>query len=208
MRDAIQHRPFYWSGRPAQRFFILRRLEESYGAKEPVDFTKAKLTVEHVMPQTATKPWLDQLADEVRDESSAEELHQLLLHTLGNLTLSAENAKLSNHPFERKQQILDNSALQMNREIAETQRWGKEQILTRASDLAARAIQLWPAPLSNSRALVDDRREWALLRAALTVLPAGSWTTYGELAELIGTHPRAVGSYVAAGPMSPTPTAH
>lgn len=197
LRDAIRHRPFYWSGRPAQRFFVLRRLEESFDAKEPVDFTKAKLTIEHVMPQTATKPWLDQLAEEVSDEGSAEELHQLLLHTLGNLTLTSENAKLSNHPFERKQQILDNSALQMNRWIAETPRWGKEQIQARADDLAARAVQLWPAPLSNSRALVDDRREWALLRAALTILPAGSWTTYGDLAELIGTHPRAVGSYLA-----------
>ncbi|MEU4835998.1 DUF262 domain-containing protein [Streptosporangium sp. NPDC023615] len=197
LQDAIRHRPFYWSGRSSQRFFVLRRLEESFEAKEPVDFAKAKLTIEHVMPQTPTKPWLDQLAEEVTDEGSAEELHALLLHTLGNLTLTAENAKLSNHPFDRKQQILDNSALQMNRQIAETPQWGKEQILARADDLAARAVRLWPAPLPNAKALVDDRREWAQLRAALTVLPAGSWTTYGELAELIGTHPRAVGGYIA-----------
>ena len=28
--------------------FVLRRLEESYGASEPVDFQRVKLTIEHV----------------------------------------------------------------------------------------------------------------------------------------------------------------
>jgi hypothetical protein len=30
--------------------FVLRRLEESYQAAEPVDFDRAKLTIEHVLP--------------------------------------------------------------------------------------------------------------------------------------------------------------
>ena len=29
------------------------------------------------------------------------------MHTLGNLTLTGENTRLSNHPYERKQQILN-----------------------------------------------------------------------------------------------------
>jgi hypothetical protein len=108
--------------------FVLRRLEESYGAPEPVDFARAQLTIEHVLPQTPTEEWLATLAEDVTDEAGPQELHELLVHTLGNLTLSAENARLSNSPFQRKQDIYQASALRMNREIAEEPRWGKAQI--------------------------------------------------------------------------------
>ena len=62
---------------------MLRRLEESYSAAEPVDFSAAKLTIEHVLPQTPTAEWLDLLAAEVTEEAGPEELHELLVHTLG-----------------------------------------------------------------------------------------------------------------------------
>jgi hypothetical protein len=42
------------------------------------------------MPQTLTKEWLDLLAAEVTDEPGPSELHNELIHTLGNLTLSAD----------------------------------------------------------------------------------------------------------------------
>ena len=41
VREAIRNRPFYKTGRSNQRFQVLRRLEESYGASEPVDYAKA-----------------------------------------------------------------------------------------------------------------------------------------------------------------------
>ena len=127
VRRSIRTRPFYWTGRGPQRTFVLRRLEESYGAPEPVDFSAAKLTIEHVLPQTPTDEWLKLLADEVTEEAGPEELHDLLVHTLGNLTLTAENAKLSNSPFQRKQDILHASALQMNREIADAPAWARRR---------------------------------------------------------------------------------
>ncbi|WP_207394196.1 DUF262 domain-containing protein [Actinomadura formosensis] len=125
LRTAIRTRPFYWSGRPNQRFFVLKRLEQSHQSSEPVDFAAARLTIEHVMPQTATQDWLDHLSTEVDGEDGPAELHAELLHTLGNLTLTADNAKLSNHPFQRKQEMFDASALRMNREIAEAPGWGR-----------------------------------------------------------------------------------
>jgi alkylated DNA nucleotide flippase Atl1 len=200
LRTNIRARPFYWTGRPGQRFFVLKRLEQSYGAKEPVDFDSAKLTIEHVMPQTATKEWLELLSREVTDEGGPGELHGSLLHTLGNLTLTAENSRLSNHPFKRKQEIFDASALRMNREIASTERWGKREILARSTALAERAIQLWPAPLTGGANLEDERRTWVLLRQILAELPAGSWTTFGDLATVIGGHPGGIGTYMIARP--------
>lgn len=195
LRDAIRTRPFYWTGRGPQRTFVLRALEESYGSDEPVDFSTGKLTVEHVMPQSATKEWLDQLAPVGTGEAQdPQELHDLLVHTLGNLTLTGHNSELSNSPLQRKQQIYSTSALAMNREIADAQRWGQAEILARADQLADRAAKIWPAPVAfATEDIGGGTSDWDLMRRALAALPRGSWTTYGDVAELIGSSPVAVG---------------
>ncbi|MFF2541685.1 DUF262 domain-containing protein [Kitasatospora sp. NPDC058063] len=200
LREAIRTRPFYWSGRSNQRFHVLRRLEESHAASEPVDFEKASLTIEHVLPQRPPQAWFDLLSEETEDGQSPKELHDLLVHTLGNLTLSGDNSKLSNHPFDRKQQLLDSSALRMNQQIAAAERWGKAEILARADRLAERAIGLWPAPIGAVKTIGDEWSGWADLRAALVAMPSGTWTSYGDVAELIGTHAIGVGNHLATKP--------
>lgn len=200
LREAIRSKPFYWSGRPLQRSYILRRLEESYGSSEPVDFAKASLSVEHVLPQRPAASWFELLADETEPNQTPQELHDLLVHTLGNLTLTGDNAKLSNSPFERKQQILDSSALRMNQEIAAEKRWGKAEILARADRLTDRAVELWPGPIGGVKPTGEEWPGWAELRAALVAMPSGTWTTYGDVAELIGSHPVPVGTYLGSHP--------
>lgn len=145
LRDKIRTAPFYQYGRPSQRKLVLQRLEESFEHPEPVAFDEARLTIEHVMPQSPGDEWLRILRAEVAEGESPEDLHSRLQHTLGNLTLTGVNAELSNHPFERKQGLLNGSHLEMNRRIAATGRWGSAEILARADDLADRAIGLWPA---------------------------------------------------------------
>lgn len=196
LRDAIAHKPFFWGGRPEQRSHVLRRLEESHGATERVDFTTSKLTVEHILPQKPAPAWLEQLAEETEGDETPHELHDRLVHTLGNLTLSGDNAKLSNHPFHRKQEIYDSSALKMNQEIAAERRWGKAEILARAERLTEQAITLWHGPIGAVRDANDEWAGWADLRAALVAMPSGTWTTYGDVAELIGSHAVPVGSYL------------
>jgi alkylated DNA nucleotide flippase Atl1 len=200
IREAVRTKPFYWSGRGPQRTFVLRRLEESYASPEPVDWRAAKVTVEHVMPQSLTDAWKEHLAQEAAAAGMSEaELHESVVHTLGNLTLTAENERLSNHPFTRKQEILTRSGLVMNREIAATARWGKTEIDARAGRLADRIIRLWPGPVGRGDDS-DASRDWTQLHQALALMPAGSWTTYGDLAELIGSHPVAVGGHLATKP--------
>jgi alkylated DNA nucleotide flippase Atl1 len=199
VRRSARSRPFYWTGRGPQRTYILRKLEESYGALEPVDFDKAKLTIEHVLPQTLNDEWTALLAAEVTDEAGPKEMHDLLVHTLGNMTLTAENARLSNHPFERKLDIFKASALRLNREISETEGWGKKQILERADRLAERIVHIWPGPLESDD--TGEGRDWSALRAACAALPTGTWTSYGDLAELIGSHPVPVGVQLATRPL-------
>lgn len=199
LRKAIRWNPFYWQGRPEQQRMVLQRLEESYGHPEPVNFAAAALTVEHVLPQNPGGEWLKVLAEDAGEDESAQELHERVVHTLDNLTLTTENAKLSNHPFQRKQDLLSGSHLEMNRRIAEATRWGMSEILARADDLTDRATALWPAPVEGSHK-VERGRDWALLHQALLVMPAGTWTTYGDLATLVGSHPRPIGAHLANTP--------
>jgi alkylated DNA nucleotide flippase Atl1 len=197
LREAVQSKPFYFAGRGPQKTFVLRRIEESYGSQEPVDWVKADLTIEHVMPQTLNQGWREALEDEAaRLELSVRELHASVLHTLGNLTLSGRNIELSNHPFKRKQDILSSSALAMNQEIAAAAAWGKAEINARGHRLADKVIAIWPGPLD----IADDdlsSRDWSQLHRTLALIPAGRWTAYSDLAELIGSYPMPVGVHLA-----------
>src|SRR5437588_2513423 len=100
------------------------------------------------MPQTLSDEWKQQIQatgedpDSIRDE---------LVHTLGNLTLTAYNGVLSNSPFERKHQIYGESNLQLNRALVDNTSWGRAEILARADELADRIIQIWPGPIPGAK---------------------------------------------------------
>jgi alkylated DNA nucleotide flippase Atl1 len=196
LRESIRTRPFYFSGRGPQRTMILERLEESYGHPEQIDFTNVDLTVEHVLPQTLSDDWRQHL---LSLDQEADEVHQKFVHTLGNLTLTAFNGTLSNNPFERKQQIYSGSHLELNRALSEQERWGRDEILARADELADRAIAIWPAPLPGIGEQPSGF-DWSRINAAVAAVPLGRWTTYGELAELGGTAAMPVGQHVANTP--------
>lgn len=199
LREKVRTAPFYQFGRWHQRKMVLQRLEESYEHPEPVDFAAAQLTIEHVMPQSPGDEWIRMLGEDTADGESVEDLHSRLQHTLGNLTLTAVNSELSNHPYERKQGLLQASHLEMNRRIAATERWGAGEILARADELADRAITLWPAPLRGvGRA--ERSRDWSLAHQALATLPHGTWTSYGDLAAFLGSGAQAVGNHLANTP--------
>jgi uncharacterized protein with ParB-like and HNH nuclease domain/alkylated DNA nucleotide flippase Atl1 len=198
-REAIRTRPFYFQGRPQQRMHVFRRLEESYEHAEPVDWGAAELSIEHVMPQSLTEEWREALAAAGDDPDI---VHEELLHTLGNLTVTAYNGQLSNHPFERKKQILMGSHLELNRHIIPSESWTREQILARADELAERAIKIWPGPLAGVEE-PEEGRDWSRLHAALAALPPGTWTSYSDLAELIASHQVPVGQHLANTPDLP-----
>jgi alkylated DNA nucleotide flippase Atl1 len=47
--------------------------------------------------------------------------------------------------------------------------------------------------------VVTTERDWERVRRVVEALPEGTWTSYGDLAELIGTGPRQVGAYMRDG---------
>ena len=81
------------------------------------------MSLEHVIPQSMTEEWYEVLRKQTDPDETESELHGRLLHTLGNLTLTAQNSKPSNHMFERKQKIFQSSGLSMNRQIADAPSW-------------------------------------------------------------------------------------
>ncbi|MGC4768898.1 GmrSD restriction endonuclease domain-containing protein [Micromonospora sp. DT44] len=201
LRALVRTIPFYLNGRASQRSLVLRWLEESYDNKEPVALEK--LTIEHVLPQTLSGEWAQMLAADLDTHETSDEAHEALVHTLGNLTLTGYNSELSNKPFAVKRIALAKSGIRLSREIADQQRWGGSEILARADVLAERIITIWPGPTQESGNQSDV--PWDVLAKALAELPTGSWTTYGDLAALIGTAPQPVGNRLAN---HPTPNAH
>lgn len=191
LREAAQTSAFYYSGRANQRKQVLLWLEELFHSQERID--PEDLTIEHVMPQTLSIDWERNLAqhhDEVAEQ------HTALVHTLGNLTLTGYNAPQSNRPFTEKQAYLRGTSLKMSQEIAEEPDWTFEAIQVRTARLVDLAVQYWPGPLEDS-APAPDKDHWVNLRFILSELPAGTWTTYGDLASAVGVSAQSVGNFLA-----------
>ncbi len=120
---------------------LLDRIERSRGHKERVDLKNA--TVEHVMPQKLNAGW----RDEIGHKAAAD--HKLWVHRLGNLTLTAYNPELGNKPFTEKRKLYRDSHIDMTIAIAWAERWGYDAIERRGNELAAKACELWPGPVST-----------------------------------------------------------
>mgnify|MGYP000190886583 CR=1 FL=1 len=181
LSEEAESREFYWSQKRRQQRFILQALAESLAGKEIPDWEAAEYSIEHVLPQTLTDQWLEMLRK--GGATDPHQVHYDLKDTLGNLTLTAHNPELSNHPLERKQQIFNDSGLKMNRTIAKTKSWGEKEIRKRSRDLYELACELWQAP----QELEEDTSELFLskLQTILEGLEGETWTTFEDLASVL-----------------------
>jgi alkylated DNA nucleotide flippase Atl1 len=103
-----------------------------------------------------------------------------------------------------KRRHLADSGLAMNREIARSEQWGRPEIRTRGRALAERIISIWPGPDEQAAATPVEPR-WRLMNQVLASIPAGRWTSYSDVAEVIGSHQVPVGVRLAS---VVTPNAH
>ncbi len=130
--------------------WLLGRIEENYGSKERANIEKC--TIEHIMPQKIENSleWQAELGPEWED------IHALLLNTLGNLTLTGYNSEYSNRPFQVKRDMpggFAQSRLQMNAMLGKAEHWNKTTILHRAEELFRHAVQIWPRPVLDPAVL-------------------------------------------------------
>jgi alkylated DNA nucleotide flippase Atl1 len=196
VREGIATVHYYSHGRAHQQRLVLQRLESHLRSEVDVDFDSAALSIEHIMPQTLSADWKAELTQAGHDP---QEVFDRLGHTLGNLTLTAFNSQLSNQLFDRKQEILSDSELKLNESLATAAQWGVEEIEARASELADAACALWSAPIPG---VVTPYHgfDWTRVDEAVMALPAGNWTSYGDLAELVGTAAQPTANHVAKDP--------
>ncbi|WP_099225050.1 DUF262 and DUF1524 domain-containing protein [Listeria costaricensis] len=124
------------------RNFILSHLE-NYGNKAPIIIEN--YTIEHIMPQNSSlsPEWQQMLGANWR------EVQKTYLHTIGNLTLTAYNSEMSDHPFMVKMDMeggFKESALRLNAYVVKLTEWNEQRIKERASMLADKAKQIWAFP--------------------------------------------------------------
>jgi Protein of unknown function (DUF1524) len=155
---------FYLQGRGPQRTFILQALNdhalvkgqlkrEHVGRQWPKD-----ITVEHIMPQTLSRPWRAAISNGLppRSRTPAEvgATHEQLLHRLGNLTLmrAKTQPRLANKPFREKVKIIEEDLqIRLNSDLLKYSGWGPREIQGRGAELAKLACAIWSPPDADSQ---------------------------------------------------------
>ena len=135
--------------KPKNRTYLLERLE-NFQNNEPVAIEgNSDITIEHIFPQNPDAKWKIELG---ADEYNL--IKENYLNTIGNLTLSGNNGKLSNKPFldkkamnmDGKEQGYNFSRLWLNRDLKEKMKWDKSEIEERAKIISERFIKIWQIP--------------------------------------------------------------
>ncbi len=135
------------------RVYILERFE-NFGTLEDKDIYRhvdagveeGGYSIEHIMPQHLTPAWRTALGDDY------EQIHEIWLHRIANLTLTAYNSKYSNNPFEDKKNTKNGfveSGLRMNQWIAQKERWSLAELEERNQHLMSRALEIWCSPTTD-----------------------------------------------------------
>ncbi|WP_033735735.1 DUF262 domain-containing protein [Helicobacter pylori] len=114
--------------------FILLEIEKLSNAEPPKE---EDLEVEHFYPKTPTQEWRDMVGDYFTFEQDC-------LNNFGNLTLSGQNQRLGNKPYEAKIRLMEEySSLHLNDYfINNTHSWGIEEVRKRSEYLADQFCQV------------------------------------------------------------------
>lgn len=146
--NALKEKDVY-NIKPKNRTYLLERLE-NFQNNEPVAIEgNSDITIEHIFPQNPDPKWKIELG---ADEYNL--IKENYLNTIGNLTLSGNNGKLSNKPFldkkvmnvDGKEQGYTFSRLWLNRDLKEKSKWDKASIEERAKTISERFIKIWEIP--------------------------------------------------------------
>lgn len=158
--------------------FILYRLEMAMAKKSEfadnnLILNLDELDVEHLLPQKWNTYWKlpngevitnDEQIDKIKNSikfyklisnpNTTEEFiinRELLLHTIGNLTLihNKVNKEIRNYAFsDKKEKIFENTNLNLNKTLFNLQQWNEDLIKKRSKELFNYACQIWKDPES------------------------------------------------------------
>ena len=159
------------SGRTCK--YMLRKLE-NYGHKEPINVDD--YTIEHVMPQKLTTAWQRELGD------NYSEIHYYLLHTIGNLTLTAYNPEYSNSSFKEKRDMekgFCQSHLYLNESLCKAEQWNEDAIRIRATELAEKACKIWIYPEGGDNFSIEENYDFLSSQQKIAATTSVKTAGYG-----------------------------
>lgn len=194
------------------KIYILERLE-NFGTAEDKDVyshcDNGIYSIEHIMPQHLTPTWIKELGE------NYEQIHELWLHRIANLTLTAYNSKYSNSSFSEKKTMengFDDSGIRMNTYIAKKEKWTLKELEERNEYLMGRALVIWAAPTTvfqpaekqlDSYTLEDDEAVCGRLIARFsyrnTEQPVTSWVEmYQKVLQILYAEDKTIITKLAA----------
>lgn len=131
------------------KLHLLERLE-NYDNVEKVSveelLNEGKLNIEHIMPRTLSVKWKEFLGDNWK------EMHDKYINTLGNITLTGYNSKMSNRLFLEKRDMekgFKDSKLSLNKYLWNLDNWNENTIIRRANKLINIALKIWLYPATD-----------------------------------------------------------
>ena len=165
--------------------FLLEQLE-NFENKERVNIeelvSSKELTIEHIMPQTLSAEWKNSLGEEY------EEIHEEYLNSLGNITLTGYNSKMSNKSFIEKRDMTQGfkeSRLFLNRMLSEFDKWDKDSIIKRAAILKDKSLRIWKYPHSEYQSIENNIKIGDLVKLHIKEIFLYCETNPDELSKLM-----------------------
>jgi len=144
------------------RLFLLEQLE-NFNNKEKVDIENLLssniLNIEHIMPQKLNAKWRESLG------KNYETIYEKYLHTIGNITLTGYNSKMSNKSFLEKRDMengFKDSRLYLNQNLKYLDTWNEVTITNRANNLKNRALEIWSYPKTSYQSQEDKEKTFTL----------------------------------------------
>lgn len=126
---------------------LLYKMELIEKSNIPVKLNK--ITIEHLMPQTRTKWWIDYLGG----DEETERIYNSYLNCIGNLALisGSYNSKNSNRPWNEKIENLKDVQFIITSSTASNSTWKEQDIINRNEDISERACNEIIGPLKRER---------------------------------------------------------
>ena len=148
----LKEKNIYESINQKRKMYLFEKLEQGL-SQTFINFSQTPYTIEHIFPQKPVKEWKKELNQ--KDYNIMQEK----LHTIANLTISANNGELGNKTFEEKQDMnVDNkeqgykySKLWLNKYLNSIKEW-------KPKNIEERFLQVWKYPnviITNDNIEVD-----------------------------------------------------
>jgi len=147
----------YADNAKATRFILYKIASRNFTEENYVDLWRmhngrSVFSIEHILPQSDNIPtsWIASLENYVEEDESVNDLHQRVVHKLGNLTLTAYNSHLGNSSFVEKRDRVDSrgryigykNGLLINADLVDKDHWTPSNIEERTKELTDLAVEI------------------------------------------------------------------